>query len=428
MSRLLKLALASAWHRRFVLAITLVSVALSAFLLLTIEQIRSDVREGFAQSVSGTDLIVGPRTGSTELLLYSVFRIGQATNTLRWDSVEALQAHRAVRWVIPISLGDTHRGFPVVATTAAYFEHFRHGDDQALVLAEGQRFVQRHDAVIGAEVARQLGHRLGATMVLSHGDGAFEAHDHAEQPFRVVGILAPTGTPVDRSVHISLEATQALHLGWLGGAPMPGVHDHDHDHDHDHAEALRPEQLRPREVTAVLVGLRHRAAVFAVQRWVAEFEREPLMAILPGVAMDALWQVVGSAERALLAVSGLVALVSFSGLVATLLAGLSARRRELAILRAVGASPRAVLVLLLLEGAVLSVVGVALGWLASWSGIRAAQDVAQSRWGLHVHAGWPSEPQLWLMLGLIGAGLLASLLPAWRAYRLSLADGLSPQD
>ncbi len=238
MSRLLKLALASAWHRRFVLAITLASVALSAFLLLTIEQIRSDVREGFAQSVSGTDLIVGPRTGSTELLLYSVFRIGQATNTLRWDSVEALQAHRAVRWVIPISLGDTHRGFPVVATTAAYFEHFRHGDDQALVLAEGQRFVQRHDAVIGAEVARQLGHRLGATMVLSHGDGAFEAHDHAEQPFRVVGILAPTGTPVDRSVHISLEATQALHLGWLGGAPMPGVHDH--DHDHDHAEALRP--------------------------------------------------------------------------------------------------------------------------------------------------------------------------------------------
>jgi putative ABC transport system permease protein len=106
MRALLKLALASAWHRRFVLSITLASVALSAFLLASIEQIRSDVREGFSQSVSGTDLIVGPRTGSTQLLLYSIFRMGQATNNMRWESVEALMAHRAVRWVIPISLGD----------------------------------------------------------------------------------------------------------------------------------------------------------------------------------------------------------------------------------------------------------------------------------------------------------------------------------
>jgi putative ABC transport system permease protein len=419
MSRLLWLAFASAWHRRFVLAITLASVALSAFLLASIERIRSDVREGFSQSVSGTDLIVGPRTGSTQLLLYSVFRIGQATNNMRWDSVVALQAHRAVRWVIPISLGDSHRGFPVVGTSAAYFDHYRHGEDQALVLAEGQRFAGIGEAVIGAEVARQLGYRLGAPIVLSHGDGAFEANDHADQPFRVVGILAPTGTPVDRSVHISLEAMQALHAGWMGGAPLPGVH--------VDAHTLTPEQLRPREVTAVLVGLKSRTAVFAVQRWLAAYDREPLMAILPGVALDELWQVVGRAEQALLAITALVALVSFSGLVATMMAGLSERRRELAILRAVGASPRAVMALLLLEGLALSVSGVALGWLASWASIRAGRDWAQAQWGLHVHAGWPTDTQVGLMLGLIAAGLLASLLPAWRAYRLSLHDGLSPK-
>ena len=103
--------------------------------LASIEQIRTDVREGFTQSISGTDLIVGPRTGATQLLLYSIFRIGQATHTMRWDSVEALQAHRAVRWVVPMSLGDSHRGFPVVATTLPYFEHFHYGDDQALALA-----------------------------------------------------------------------------------------------------------------------------------------------------------------------------------------------------------------------------------------------------------------------------------------------------
>lgn len=419
MIALWKLALASAWHRRFVLSITLASVALSAFLLAGIEQIRSDVREGFSQSVSGTDLIVGPRTGSTQLLLYSIFRIGQATNNMRWESVEALMAHRAVRWVVPISLGDSHHGFPVVGTSAAYFEHFRHGDGQALALAEGHRFEQLYEVVIGADVARQMGYHLGSRIVLSHGDGAFEANDHADKPFTVAGILAPTGTPVDRSVHISLEAMQALHVDWVGGAPMPGIH--------VDAKAMTPELLRPREVTAVLVGLKSRTAVFAVQRWLSAYDKEPLMAVLPGVALDELWQVVGSAEKALLAITALVALVSLSGLVATMMAGLSERRRELAILRAVGASPRAVLVLLLLEGAALSVSGVVLGWLVSWLSIWAAQDWAQTRWGLHVHAGWPTDQQLWLMLALILAGLLASLLPAWRAYRLSLADGLSPK-
>jgi putative ABC transport system permease protein len=419
MNGLWRLALASAWHRRFVLSITLVSIALSAFLLASIEQIRGDVREGFSQAVSGTDLIVGPRTGSTQLLLYSVFRIGQATNNMRWDSVEALAAHRAVRWVVPISLGDSHQGFPVVATSAAYFQHFAYGDGQALVLAEGRPFQGLFDAVIGADVARQLGHRLGARVVLSHGDGALEGNDHADRPFTVVGILAPTGTPVDRSIHISLEAMQALHLDWMGGAPMPGVH--------VDSQALTPELLRPREVTAVMVGLKSRTAVFAVQRWLAGYEKEPLMAILPGVALDELWQVVGAAEKALLAITALVALVSFAGLVATMLAGLSERRRELAILRAVGASPRTVLALLLLEGSALSVAGVALGWLASWLGLLACQDWALTRWGIRLHVGWPTDGQACLMAGLVAAGLIASLLPAWRAYRLSLADGLSPK-
>ncbi|MGC4060259.1 MAG: ABC transporter permease [Aquabacterium sp.] len=419
MKPLLSLAWASAWHRRFVLSITLVAVALSAFLLASIEQIRADVKEGFSQSVSGTDLIVGPRTGSTQLLLYSVFRIGQATNNMKWESVQALAAHRAVRWVVPISLGDSHRGYPVVATTTAYFNHYHYGEQQALVLAQGRRFDQLYDAVIGSEVARVLGYRIGTRLVLSHGDGALEGNDHTDKPFTVVGILAPTGTPVDRSVHISLEAMQALHVDWMGGVRMPGFHVEDKD--------LTPDVLRPREVTAVLVGLKSRAAVFAVQRWLSEYADEPLMAVLPGVALDELWQVVGVAEKALVAITSLVAVTSFAGLIATMLAGLNERRRELAILRAVGASPRSVLGLLLFEGASLSVLGVGLGWLVSWLALFACRDLAQARWGIHLSAGWPSESQCMLMLGVALAGLMSSLLPAWRAYRLSLADGLSPK-
>lgn len=419
MSILFKLVLASAWHRRFVLSITLTSVALSAFLLASIEQIRSDVREGFSQSVSGTDLIVGPRAGSTQLLLYSIFRIGQATNNMRWESVEALMAHRAVRWVVPISLGDSHRGFPVVATNSSYFEHFQYGDEQKLALEEGTQFAQLYDAVIGSEVAQRLGYRLGSRMVLSHGDGAFDANDHADRPFTVVGILAPTGTPVDRSVHIKLEAMEALHVDWMGGAPIPGLR--------IAPDKLTAEHLRPKEVTAVLVGLRSRTAVFSVQRWLAQYDAEPLMAILPGVALDELWEVVGAGEKALLAISGMVALVSLAGLIATLLAGLSERRRELAILRAVGASPRQILTLLLVEGFFLSVLGVIFGWLASYLSLWAARDWAQSQWGIHIRPEIFHEQQ-WLLMGaIVVAGLLASMLPAWRAYRMALSDGLSPK-
>lgn len=419
MRHLFALAWASAWHRRFVLSITLVAVALSAFLLASIEQIRSDVKTSFSQSVSGTDLIVGPRTGATQLLLYSVFHIGQATNNMRWESVDALKAHRAVRWVVPLSLGDSHRGYPVVATTPDYFTHFHYGDQQALRITQGQGLAHLYDAVIGSEVAHALGYRLHQKITLAHGNGALEGSDHADKPFTVVGILAPTGTPVDRTVHIGLEAMQALHVDWIGGAPMPGIH--------VEAKDLTPELLKPQEVTAVLVGLKSRAAVFSVQRWLADYEGEPLMAVLPGVALDELWQVVGSVEKALMAITALVAVVSLAGLAATMLAGLNERRRELAILRAVGASPRSIMLLLLLEGGTLSLLGVALGWASAWVSLLAAQSMVQSHWGIHLNIGWPSESQCVLMLGVALAGLLASMLPAWRAYRLSLSDGLSPE-
>ncbi|HEY2561647.1 MAG TPA: ABC transporter permease [Caldimonas sp.] len=419
MSALLSLAARSAWNRRFVLSLVVFSIALSTFLLLGIERIRSDVRENFAQSVSGTDLIVGARTGSVQLLLYSVFRIGGATNNIRWSSVQAIAKNRAVAWVVPVSLGDSHRGFPVVATSLDYFDHFQYGDHQALSLAQGKRFAGVFDTVIGSEVAAKLGYRLGDHIVLSHGDGAFAANEHADKPFTVVGVLAPTGTPVDRSVHISLEAMEAIHLDWIAGAPIPGAA--------IPAEQVVKYDLTPKNVTAALVGLKSRAAVFAVQRYVSEFEGEPLMAALPGVALDELWEVVGIGERALLAMSALVSIVSLAGLVAVIMAGLNERRRELAILRAVGAGPRQVLVLLALEGALVTLGGVLLGFLASVVAISLLAGWSASHFGIALHLHAPDSAELLLLAALLAGGWLASLVPGFRAYRLSLADGLSPR-
>ena len=423
MKALLTLALRSAWNRRATLSLVVLSVALSTFLLLGFEQVRTDVRENFSQSVSGTDLVVGARTSSVQLMLYSVFRVGSATNTIRMSSLEAIAQHRAVAWVVPLSLGDAHHGYPVLGTTADYFNRFLYGDREPLALAQGAPFADGIDGlygvVLGAEVAQALSHHLGERLVLSHGGGELEGAEHADKPFTVVGILARTGTPVDRTLHISLESMEAIHLDWVGGAPMPGV-------------AIAPEQARkfdlaPKQVSAALIGLKGRAAVFNVQRFVAEYAGEPLMAVLPGVALDELWDVVGVGEKALMGLSAMVALVSLAGLVAVVMAGLNERRRELAVLRAVGAGPRQVLALLAGEGLIVTLAGALLGALATVLFIVLAAPWVQLHYGVNLKLSIPSDHQWLLFAAVVLAGGVASLIPGWRAYRMSLADGLSPR-
>lgn len=423
MNALFSIAWRSAWNRRFTLALTVFSIALSTFLLLGVERIRTELRENFASSVSGTDLIVGARTGSTQLLLYSVFRIGAATNNISWKSVQALQAHPGVDWVVPLSLGDSHRGFAVLATSPEYFTRFRYGEKQLLKMREGQPFSELFEAVVGAEVADKLGYHVGQKITLAHGaglgSGELNVAEHADKPFTVVGVLARTGTPVDRTVHIGLAAMEAIHLEWVGGAPMPGVH--------IPAEQVRKFDLTPKNVTAALVGLKNRAAVFGVQRWISTYTGEPLMAILPGVALDELWSVIGIGENALLLMSALVALVSLAGLVSVVMAGLNERRRELAVLRAVGAGLRHVLALLALEGAMVTVLGVLFGAVMAVLGIALLSPWLQAQFGLTLSLSEPTLNEWLLMASLLVAGWLASLLPGIRAYRLSLADGLSPR-
>ena len=419
MTHLLPLALKSAWNRRYTLALTLIAIALSVTLLLGIERLRQDARDSFAQAVSGTDLIVGARSSPIQLLLYSVFRLGEATNNLGWDSARALAGHPAVAWTIPISLGDSHHGFPVLGTTSAYFEHFRYGDKRLLAFAQGKPFIGLFDAVLGAEVARRLGYRLGDRITLVHGMEAHGLAEHGDKPFTVVGILAPTGTPVDRTVHVSLEALEAIHLDWQGGAPMPSL-------------AIPPElvkkfDLTPKAVTAVLVGLKTRAGVFAMQRYVANYRDEALMGVLPGVALSQLWDMMAMAEKALLAVSAMVVAVSFAGLVAVVLAGLGERRRELAILRSVGARPVDLFALLAFEGAAVTLAAVVVGVVLLAVLSAAFGPWVQAHYGLDLSVALPSGEELALLGWVVLVGTLASLLPGWRAYRLSLADGLTPR-
>jgi putative ABC transport system permease protein len=419
MNAMLGLAARSAWNRRFVLSLVALSIALSTFLLLSIERVRTDLRQNFVHSVSGTDLIVGARTGSVQLLLYAVFHLGSATNNIRWSSAEAIARHRAVAWAVPIALGDSHRGFPVLATTPGYFEHVRHGDRQPLMFAQGKPFAAVFDAVLGADVAERLGYGIGDRVVLSHGDGVFSANEHADKPFIVTGILRRSGTPADRAVHIGLEGLEAVHHDWVAGTPIPALS--------VPAGDVERHDLEPKSVTAVLIGLHNRAAALSLQRQLSEQEGEPLMAILPGVALDELWQVVDVGERALQAMTVLVALVSLGGLIAVILAGLEQRRRELAILRAVGASPGQVLMLLACEGAIVTVAGVVVGIAIHFVAVYALGEWARQRFGIALDPGMPGFSEVLFVAAALASGFVASLIPGYRAYRLSLADGLTPK-
>jgi putative ABC transport system permease protein len=413
----LSLAWKSLLNRRFTALLTVLSIALSVTLLVGVERLRTEARASFANTLSGTDLIVGARSGPVQLLLYSVFRIGDATNNISWESYQDIASLPKVAWTVPLSLGDSHRGFRVLGTTTGYFEHYRYARDRGLVIAEGERFDDLYDAVLGAEVADELGYRIGDEIVIAHGasDVSFARHD--DKPFRVSGVLARTGTPVDRTVHVSLEAIEAIHVDWQSGAPIPGRS--------VSAEQARTMDLTPQAITAFLVGLESKIATFQVQRAVNEYREEPLLAILPGVALNQLWGLIGVAENALLIVSAFVVVVGLFGMLTALLTSLNERRREMAILRSVGARPGHVFALIMGEAGFLTLLGAVAGMALLYLAVIAGQPIIESRFGIFVPLGGPTTYEWTLLSAVIAAGFLVGSIPSYRAYRLSLADGLS---
>lgn len=411
------LAIKSLSNRKFTTILTVASIALSVTLLLGVERIRSEARTSFTNTISGTDLIVGARTGPVQLLLYSVFRIGNATNNISWESYQQVAHHPQVKWTIPISLGDSHRGYRVMGTNEDYFNHFRFAGDSRLEMSGGRIFEGVYDAVLGADVARELTYGLGDEIVIAHGAGEVSFIKHDDKPFTVVGILKRTGTPVDRTIHVRLEGIEAIHIDWQDGAPVPG--------QSISAQRVLAMDLSPEVVTAFMVGLKSRIAVFAVQRYVNEYHQEPLLAILPGVALQELWDLIGVAEKALLAVSGFVVVVGLSCMLIALMTSLNERRREMAILRSVGARPLHVFSLIVGESAMLTAAGVAAGVGLLYGFLVIGQPLILSTFGIHIAVGGMSSYELLLIAIVCLAGMIIGIIPGYRIYRYSLADGMT---
>ncbi|WP_286073679.1 ABC transporter permease [Stenotrophomonas sp. 59] len=413
-----ELAWASLRSRALSVGLTVLVITLSVVLLLGVERVRTQAHEGFASTVSGTDLIVGARSGPVNLLLYSVFHIGDPTNNVSWQSYQELSALPQVKWAVPLSLGDSWRGYRVVGTSGGYFDHYRYGAGHALAFAQGRPFDDLYDTVIGAEVARAQKVGLGDEIVLAHGTGAVTLATHADKPFRVAGILQRTGTPVDSSVLVSLPAIEAIHVDWRSGVQLRS--------QSVSAEQARHLDLTPTSITAFMLGLNSRIATFSVQRRINEYPDEAMLAILPGVTLQQLWQSLGTAERALQLISAMVVLLGMVSLVALLVSTLQERRREMAILRATGARPGYIAGLLVVEAVATSAVA---GLLAL--SLLVAASIAGRGWvlatfGLSITHVWPDGRELAWVAGVLLISAVAGLVPAWLAYRRTVADGLSP--
>lgn len=391
--------------------LTFLSLLVSISVLISVEHIRVQAKESFNRTISGVDLIVGAPSGELNLLLYSVFRMGSPTNNIRYDSFTMLQQHESVAWAVPVSLGDSHRGFRVMGTNADYFEFFKYGNNRSLVLSVGMALNGPFDAVIGADVAKSLGYQQGDKIVIAHGLGSTSFVNHEEAPFTVTGILAATGTPIDKTVHVSLPAIEAIHL-----APQQLL---------ELVKNPKAQLPQPTNITAVMLGLKSKFATFTLQRQLNNYQSDRLMAVLPGVAMAQLWQLMASVESVLQIIGYLVLLASLFGLATMLLATMNERQKEIAVFRILGASPKLIVSLVILEALIISVLALGCSMVLVTLSLMTLEGWLTAEYGLFLTTNIFSVQLLLSSVIIVIATIITALLPGIEAYKRALHSQLS---
>jgi putative ABC transport system permease protein len=446
MTHIIRLALKSLWYRRVATVLTIISISLSVALFVGVGKTKEATRDAFSGAISRVDLIVGPRTGTISLLLYSVFHVGNPTHNVSMKAVDFARRQPEVAWVVPYSLGDGFRGFPVIGTVPEFFERYKVRNGEDLRFLEGQSFKADGDAVIGSDVARTLGLKLGQKIVLSHGhteDGdGFEKHE--EHPFSIAGILRTTGTPVDKSVYVSLVGMAEIHRDLM--TQEKSTHEehasekeHDHDDDEDQAQGHSDDHGHDHEnssfktsdgkiaVTAVsgfFLGARNRMESLNLQRTLNTWQGDALLAVLPGMAMAELWKNLAIFENALSIVSFSVVIAGILGLFVSLYIISGQRQREMMVLRAVGAGPMTIFSLLAGEAIFLVLAGIGVGAGVMYGGLTLLAPWIEKRFSVTLFLSGPSTDDFIFASSMLVVGCIVGIVASFNAYRSAMHDGL----
>ena len=414
---MISLALASMRARLFPIILVILALTSSMALLLAVDRIKVATQNGFNQSLSGVDLVLGPRSSGIELMLYTVFHLGKPTNNITTETFNDIAQDPRIRWAVPIALGDSHRGYRVISTTDEYFERIKFAGDQPLQFREGSAFKELNDVVIGSAVADALGYTIGTSMFVTHGSGSLgELHD--DFAFQVSGVLAPTGTPTDQAIFVSLEGYELVHLGWTNGSQVISLKSID-------IQKIPKERLYPQTITAAYLGLTSKLGLFQVARSINEYSEEAVSAIIPGVALAELWSIVGSVDSVFKLLNWLIIGISIIAMMTMTMTALESRTREMTILRALGATPLHLSSMILAEIVLISsfsvLVAIGLVRVLTWVSV----DLLSEWTGIRIELIWITTNELATLGLIVFAGLIASLIPAVMVYKRSLHRGFS---
>lgn len=408
-----------------VLNIALLALAVATLVILLLFARQLETR--FDRDAQGIDLVVGAKGSPLQLILASIYQADVPTGNIPLSSIDVLRSQRTVAKVIPLAQGDNFRGYRIVGTEPAYPEHY------GATLAEGQLWSAPSEVVIGADVARGLGMALGQRFIGSHGlsgDEQAQGHDHA--PFIVTGILAPSGSVVDRLILTSIESVWDVHgiehddededHDHDGdGTPDYDADHHEEDEDHNHGDP-RGGGMEP-EVTALLVA--YASPLAAVQLPGFINRQTNLQAAVPAVEITRLLGLVGLGLDAVRALAVLLMLTAGLSIFVALYTALRQREGDMAMLRVIGASRASIFAQMIFEGVALAAAGALLG-LALGHGVigLAAANIRQLA-ELGLDASRFEAGELWIIAGALAIGFAAALLPALRVFRADIAETLT---
>lgn len=405
-------------------ALNVLILALAVATMVILLLVSTQLGERFERDARGVDLMVGAKGSPLQLILSSVYHVDVPTGNVPLETVDMLRADPTVAKAIPLALGDNFEGFRIVGTEPAYLDHF------GATPAKGRVWAASGEAVIGAEVARRTGAGLGQKFVGSHGLGGDDGGaEHDERPFEVVGILKPTGAVIDRLILTSVESVWDVHgiAHGDGEAHDHGdeAHAHDHDHEHDHAPAnasLQQGKMAP-EVTAILVS--YHSALAAVRLPAFINRQTQLQAAVPAVETTRLLALLGVGVEGARALAGLMMATGALSIFVALYTALRQREGDMAMLRVMGATPRAIFGQVLAEGLILAaagaLIGVILGHLVTAGAVATfgtLRDVGIDPWRF-------LTAELWIVGGALAAGGIAALIPALRVFRVDIAATLA---
>lgn len=381
-------------------AITSLSIALAGGLILSVWVIKDQSNEAFTDVNSGFDAVLGARSSKLQLVLNSIFHVEASPGNLAWEDYEDIRKHPGVKQAIPIAVGDNYRGFRLVGVTPELFTETEYREGQTFSLKPGGRWLDpaRREAIVGGFAAAQLGLKIGDTFHPYHGLLFDEEQQHAET-YVVVGVMELTNTPADRVIWIPLAGLQK----------MSG---------HDPRSAT--------DVSAVLIKLRNPQAGFRLDMMYNKQGNKLTFAWPIDQIMAQLFRKISWFDKVLEMVAYLVAVVAAGSVLAGIYNSMNERRRDIAILRALGARRRVIFGAIVLESTAISCIGMVLAYGVYGGIFYAASAVIRIQTGVVLDPFAWHPALIWTPIGLISLGALTGCIPAIKAYRTPVAENLLP--